>query len=69
MSLAYIQNTFTGLTHYASAESVVIFSQRYYTTTAVCTIGFLITMLNLAIWLPVGLGWWKAVGFYTTIAI
>lgn len=28
MSLAYVGNTFTGMTHYASAESVIYFSSR-----------------------------------------
>jgi DASS family divalent anion:Na+ symporter len=67
MSLAYIGNTMTAMTHYASAESVVYFSQRYYTVKAVWGVGAVMTLLNLAVWLSVGLGWWKAVGFYSDI--
>ncbi|WIA16877.1 hypothetical protein OEZ85_013807 [Tetradesmus obliquus] len=68
MSLAYIGNTMTAMTHYASAESVVYFSQRYYTVKAVWGVGAVMTLLNLAVWLAVGLGWFKAVGFYSDIS-
>jgi DASS family divalent anion:Na+ symporter len=68
MSLAYIGNTMTAMTHYASAESVVYFSQRYYSVKAVWGVGFVMTLLNLAVWLSLGLGWWKAVGFFSDIS-
>jgi DASS family divalent anion:Na+ symporter len=68
MSLAYIGNTMTAMTHYASAESVVYFSQRYYSVKAVWGVGFVMTLLNLAVWLSLGLGWWKAVGFSSDIS-
>lgn len=150
MSLAYIGNTFTGMTHYASAESVIYFSSRcvagflwysthptmsqtpsaspcrplvvllqaqthlaitmvrhrsvtrshscrsrglrhimrvshpasfnrllrcrpaclpcrYYTVRAVFGVGFVMTLFNLLLWIGLGLGWWKAVGFYSDI--
>lgn len=68
MSLAYVGNALTGMTHYASAESVVYFSQKYYTVAAVWGVGGVMTLLNMAVWLPVGLGWWKVVGFYSDIS-
>jgi DASS family divalent anion:Na+ symporter len=27
-------------------------------------IGFLVSLANLAIWLGVGVGWWKLIGFW-----
>lgn len=32
---------------------------------AVFGVGFVMTLFNLALWIGIGLGWWKAVGFYS----
>lgn len=31
-------------------------------------VGAVMTVLNVVLWIGIGLGWWKAVGFYTSIA-
>jgi len=41
---------------------------RYYTVRAVFGVGFVMTLFNLALWIGLGLGWWKAVGFYHDIS-
>lgn len=67
MSLAYVGNAFTGMTHYASAEAVIYTSARFYSVRAVWGVGGALTLFNLVMWVGVGLGWWRAVGFYHDI--
>jgi DASS family divalent anion:Na+ symporter len=68
MSLAYVGNAFTGLTHYASAESVIYFSTHYYSVRPILGLGAVMTVFNLVVWIGVGLGWWKAVGFFSDVS-
>jgi DASS family divalent anion:Na+ symporter len=41
-----------------------VFAQRYVEVTEWWRVGFLVSLVNLAIWTSVGFVWWKLVGFW-----
>ena len=63
-SLVFINNLMAGLTHYGTTTSPVIFIEGYVTFKDWWRVGFYASVLNLAIWLPVGMLWWKVLGHW-----
>jgi DASS family divalent anion:Na+ symporter len=41
-----------------------VFGAGYLTQAEWWRIGFLISLVHLAIWLPIGFLWWKAIGLW-----
>lgn len=64
LPLAYFSNLNAGLTHYGTGSAPVYFGAGYVGQATWWRLGFLISLLNLAIWLGVGIGWWKLVGLW-----
>ncbi|TVP48943.1 MAG: DASS family sodium-coupled anion symporter [Halomonas sp.] len=52
------------LTHYATGTSPVIFGSGYLTLGEWWKAGFMMSVVNLAIWVIVGGMWWKVLGHY-----
>ncbi|WP_268877359.1 anion permease [Vreelandella rituensis] len=52
------------LTHYATGTSPVIFGSGYLTLGEWWKAGFVMSVVNLAIWVVVGGLWWKLLGHY-----
>ena len=63
-SMVFINNLMAGLTHYGTTTSPVIFIEGYVTFKDWWRVGFFASVLNLAIWLPVGMLWWKFLGHW-----
>ena len=63
-SLVFINNLMAGLTHYGTTTSPVIFVEGYVTLKDWWRVGFYASVLNLAIWVPVGMLWWKVLGYW-----
>ena len=63
-SLVFINNLMAGLTHYGTTTSPVIFIEGYVTLKDWWRVGFYASVLNLAIWLPVGMLWWNFLGHW-----
>ena len=63
-SLVFINNLTAGLTHYGTTTSPVIFVEGYVSLRDWWRVGFYASVLNLAIWLPVGMLWWKVLGLW-----
>jgi DASS family divalent anion:Na+ symporter len=63
-ALAYFSNLDAGITHYGTGSAPVYFGLGYVSQTSWWKIGFLISMVNLVIWLGIGLLWWKLVGLW-----
>ena len=63
-SLVFINNLQAGLTHYGTTTSPVIFIEGYVTLKDWWRVGFYASVLNLAIWLSVGMMWWKVLGLW-----
>ena len=52
------------LTHYATGTAPVIFGSGYSTLTEWWKVGFVMSVVNLVVWIGVGLVWWKLLGHY-----
>ena len=64
LMMAAASNIMMTLTHYATGTSPVIFGSGYTTLGEWWKTGFAMSVVNLAIWLGVGLVWWKILGYY-----
>jgi DASS family divalent anion:Na+ symporter len=51
-------------THYGTGPAPIVFGAGYLTQGAWWRIGFVISLLHLAIWLPVGFAWWRLLGLW-----
>ena len=52
------------LTHYATGTSPVIFGSGYTTLGEWWKAGFVMSVVNLIVWVVVGFGWWKVLGYW-----
>ena len=64
LSLAYFSNLNASLTHYGTTPAPVYFGTGYVKQGNWWTIGFITSIINIAIWSTVGLGWWKLLGWW-----
>jgi DASS family divalent anion:Na+ symporter len=62
--LAYFSNLDAAMTHYGTGSAPVYFGSGYVSQTTWWRIGFLISLMNLLIWLGVGSLWWKLLGMW-----
>jgi len=63
-SLLCLANLPAGLTHYGTTTAPILFSLGYVSLGDWWRVGFLVSLANLTIWLSVGFGWWKLLGFW-----
>jgi DASS family divalent anion:Na+ symporter len=63
-SLMCLANLTAGLTHYGTTTGPILYSQNYVTFGEWWRAGFVMSVVNLAIWLTIGFGWWKVLGFW-----
>ncbi|MGD9904945.1 MAG: DASS family sodium-coupled anion symporter [Vicinamibacterales bacterium] len=63
-SLMCLTNLPAGLTHYGTTTAPILFSQRYVTLGEWWRTGAIVGAVNLAIWLTIGLAWWRVLGFW-----
>jgi DASS family divalent anion:Na+ symporter len=64
LALAYFSNLNAGLTHYGTGSAPVYFGAGYVSQGDWWRVGFVLSILNLAIWLGVGMWWWKLLGLW-----
>jgi DASS family divalent anion:Na+ symporter len=62
--LGFIGSLFGGLTHYASGPAPVLFGSGYVTLGEWWRNGLLVAIANIAIWMGVGVLWFKALGYW-----
>lgn len=62
--LAATSSIMMTLTHYATGTAPVIFGSGYTTLGEWWKVGFIMSVVNLVVWLAVGLVWWKILGHY-----
>ena len=62
--LAAAGNIMMTLTHYATGTAPVIFNSNYITLGEWWTIGAIMSVVNLVVWIGAGLVWWKILGYY-----
>ncbi|MEW6302131.1 MAG: DASS family sodium-coupled anion symporter [Verrucomicrobiota bacterium] len=61
---AFFANFSAGLTHYGTTPGPILFSTGYVSLGTWWRVGFLVSLVNVAIWLTVGMAWWKLVGLW-----
>jgi len=64
LSLAYFSNLNAGITHYGTGSAPVFFGAGYVRQGQWWMVGFVISVVNLAIWMGLGWWWWKVVGLW-----
>ena len=52
------------MTHYGTGPAPIVFAAGYLTQAQWWRVGFLISLVHLAIWLPIGFLWWKMIGLW-----
>lgn len=62
--LAAAGNIMMTLTHYATGTAPVVFGSGYSTLGEWWRIGAVMSVVNLTVWIAVGLVWWKLLGYY-----
>ena len=64
LPLAYFSNLTAGITHYGTGSAPVYFGAGYVSQATWWKFGFLISVVNLVVWLGIGPLWWKLVGLW-----
>jgi DASS family divalent anion:Na+ symporter len=64
LALAYFSSLNAGLTHYGTGSAPVYFGVGYINQSTWWKLGFLLSILILAIWLGIGIVWWKLIGYW-----
>jgi DASS family divalent anion:Na+ symporter len=64
LPLAYFSNLNAAMTHYGTGSAPVYFNAGYVRQGDWWRVGFLISLVNLAVWLGVGMLWWKVIGLW-----
>ncbi|XP_078442014.1 dicarboxylate transporter 1 [Wolffia australiana] len=64
MVLAFLSNLMGGLTHYGIGSAPVFYGANYVPLATWWGYGFLVSVVNIIIWLGVGGIWWKAIGLW-----
>ncbi|XP_058762673.1 dicarboxylate transporter 1, chloroplastic-like [Vicia villosa] len=64
MVLSFLSNLMGGLTHYGIGSAPVFFGANYVPLAQWWGYGFVISIVNIIIWLGLGSIWWKAIGLW-----
>ncbi|MBK5291175.1 MAG: DASS family sodium-coupled anion symporter [Acidobacteriia bacterium] len=63
-SFACFTNLAAGLTHYGTTPSPMFYAHNYLSMAQWWKLGFLMSLVNLAIWGTIGFAWWKLIGVW-----
>ncbi len=64
IALAALSNLMIPLTHYGGGAAPILFGAGYVPQGKWWQLGFIITTVNLVIWLGIGGAWWKVLGLW-----
>ena len=64
MSLGVISALFGGITHYATGPAPIYFGSGYIPQGTWWKLGFIISLVNLVVFIGFGAFWWKIVGLW-----
>jgi DASS family divalent anion:Na+ symporter len=64
LPLAYFSSLNASTTHYGTGSAPVFFGAGYLSQATWWRLGFLLSLVNLAVWFGVGLVWWKVLGYW-----
>jgi DASS family divalent anion:Na+ symporter len=63
-SLACLANLTAGLTHYGTTTAPIVYAEGYVAQWEWWRVGFVVSVVNIAVWLTIGFGWWKVIGIW-----
>jgi DASS family divalent anion:Na+ symporter len=63
-SLMCLANLTAGLTHYGTTTGPILYSANYVTFAEWWRAGFVISVVNLTVWLTLGFAWWRYLGYW-----
>jgi DASS family divalent anion:Na+ symporter len=64
ITFGIFSNLMFGLTEYGGGPGPIYFGQGYFTRPVFYRYSFIITTMNMAIMLTIGLFWWKVIGLW-----
>jgi DASS family divalent anion:Na+ symporter len=64
LTFGFFSSLNAATTHYGSGPAPIVFGAGYLTQAAWWRVGFLISLVHLTIWLPIGFLWWKVIGLW-----
>jgi DASS family divalent anion:Na+ symporter len=64
LSLAYGSNLMAGLTHYGTTPGPIYFGSGYVSQATWWRVGLVTSVTSLAIWMTLGVAWWRILGFW-----
>jgi len=64
LMLAGASSLMMSLTHYATGTSPIVFGSGYVTLKEWWKMGFVLSVVNLAIWTLLGGTWWSVLGYW-----
>jgi len=64
LSLAFISGLYCGLTHYGNGPATIYFGAGFMSQGTFWKLGFIVSVVNLFIWLTVGPAWWRVIGLW-----
>jgi len=62
--LGFFSNLFSSMTHYGTGPAPVLFGAGYVEVSDWWRLGFVVSLVNLVIWLGVGGLWWRLLGLW-----
>jgi DASS family divalent anion:Na+ symporter len=62
--LAYFSNLCAALTHYGTTPAPIYFGAKYNTQRDWWKLGFIVSLVTMAIYSTVGVAWWKVLGWW-----
>jgi DASS family divalent anion:Na+ symporter len=64
LAFGFFSSLNAATTHYGTGPAPIVFGGGYLSQGEWWRIGFLVSLLHLAIWLPLGFLWWKVIGLW-----
>lgn len=64
LSLFFASSISQGITHYAAGPAPIFFGAGYVSQTTWWKLGFMVSAINLVIWIGLGSIWWKVLGLW-----
>lgn len=64
LALGFFSNLFSSMTHYGTSPAPVYFGAGYVDMNTWWKLGFLISLVNIVIWVGIGGFWWKLIGLW-----
>ena len=64
LTFGFFSSLNAATTHYGTGPAPIVFGAGYLTQGQWWRVGFLISLVHVTIWLPIGFLWWKAIGLW-----